>query len=532
MHKILLFIVFLFFGWSQLSGQMLCDNFQPGFVTAEILIPADANLMFNGQPLPLGGIIIAVDQDGNCCAEPVIWMEQDLNITINGQAGGIVGFQNAELLAFLVSKGDSCFTMVNNALFDNDEPAFFESDQLFTLSSFEAFQEFSVSGVDIDNTKCDSLIGRIELDITGGTEPIDFMWAHDQNLSGNIADDLMEGIYAYTITDDNGCSIIDSAEIINAFTFPDFDFQIDSSLSECDTILVSNLLDCNNCSYLWNDSITTVPRIFMEEGIFTVEISNGECMGLDTVEITLGSGLEITAMASESEVCAGDTIFLSASGALDYEWLSNADLINVMDSTAEAVIQDTSLVIAVGKNECYADTVFLSVSLFPLPSVVDSLCGAIGNNAVQLSASGAEEYLWEDNPVGPVSQNDIANPTASPTMSTYYYVNFVDENGCTSRDSVYVDMLDNIEELIPLYNIITPNGDGKNDLLIFDKLETVSQSNLQIYDRWGNVVYEVSMYNNDWGGTVDGEPLPAGTYYYVLNVNGSIFKSNLTLIYE
>ena len=532
MRSTLILLCIVFFGYSQSNAQDVCDNFQPGFVTAEIFIPSTASLLFNGQPLPIGGIIIPVDQDGNCCAEPVIWMEQDINITINGQAGGIVGYQNAELLAFLVSKGDSCFTMVNNALFDNDEAAFFNSDQLFTLSSFQAVQEFSISGVNVENTKCDSLIGEISLDIIGGTEPIEYMWAHDPLLDNGLADGLMEGTYGYTITDDNGCSIIDSSVVINAFSFPDFDFQIDTVLSMCDTIVVSNVEDCNNCTYLWNDSLTTEPRLFMEEGLFTVEISNGECMGMDTVEIALGSRLDISAMASETQVCIGDTIMLSASGGVTYEWASNADVINVMDSMAEAVIRDTSFIRVIGMDDCYADTVLLTVNLFVPPSVVDSLCGAIGNNAIQLNATGAEEYLWEDNPVGPVSQNDIPDPTASPSESTNYYVNFVDENGCQSRDSVYVEMLDNIEDLIPLYNIITPNGDGRNDLLIFDKLETVTQNELKIYNRWGKVVYEVSMYANDWGGLVDGEPLPAGTYYYVLNVNGSIFKSNLTLVYE
>jgi gliding motility-associated-like protein len=528
----LFIVLFFFFDLSQSYAQGICDDYQPGFVTAEIVIPDTAVMSFNGQVLPIGSIIIAVDQDGNCCAEPVVWMEQEISIEINGQAGGIIGYQNGEVLGFLVSEGDSCFTMATNVLFDNDEPAFFESDEVFTLSSFEAFQSFELGQIEIQNTKCDSVIGSILLDVTGGSEPFTYEWSHDSLLMDDLASELMEGTYEYTITDENGCTISDSSVVINAFDFPEFDFQIDSMASECDTIVVTDVADCNNCSYLWFDSLMVETRNFTEAGIFTVSISNGECMGLDTVEIGLLDRLEISAMVSESEVCMGDTVMMLGSGALSYIWNSDADIINAMDSVAEAVILDSTIIEVIGMDACFSDTLLLEVVLFPMPSAGDSLCGALGNNSVQLLAMGAEDYMWEDNPLGPVSDAAIPDPTVSPSESTYYFVNMIDENGCESRDSVFVEIIDDIENAIPLYNLITPNGDGRNDLLIFDKLETVLDNSLLVYDRWGKIVFETENYQNDWGGTRDGDPLPGGTYYYILTLNGQIFKSNLTILYE
>ncbi|MBN2262131.1 MAG: tandem-95 repeat protein, partial [Prolixibacteraceae bacterium] len=81
-----------------------------------------------------------------------------------------------------------------------------------------------------------------------------------------------------------------------------------------------------------------------------------------------------------------------------------------------------------------------------------------------------------------------------------------------------------IEELrVP--EIITPNGDGKNDVLIIDGIEYFPESMLRIYNRYGHVVYVKRGYTSDWDGhsnqgSLGGDkPLPSGTYYYTLEYN-------------
>jgi len=87
-------------------------------------------------------------------------------------------------------------------------------------------------------------------------------------------------------------------------------------------------------------------------------------------------------------------------------------------------------------------------------------------------------------------------------------------------------------------NAITPNGDGKNDQLRFEQLdltpEKYAKNELIIFNRWGDIVYEVRPYLNDWKGTnQSGEDLPTGTYYYILRLdipNGVIVKGNVTIV--
>jgi gliding motility-associated-like protein len=73
-------------------------------------------------------------------------------------------------------------------------------------------------------------------------------------------------------------------------------------------------------------------------------------------------------------------------------------------------------------------------------------------------------------------------------------------------------------------NVITPNGDGVNDALLFPCLENplYPKNKLIIFNQWGDEVYSASPYLNDWQGTYLGKDLPVGTYYYILDLrNGS-----------
>ncbi|WP_185955282.1 T9SS type B sorting domain-containing protein [Solitalea koreensis] len=81
-----------------------------------------------------------------------------------------------------------------------------------------------------------------------------------------------------------------------------------------------------------------------------------------------------------------------------------------------------------------------------------------------------------------------------------------------------------------LPNMITPNGDGKNDFLKFPQMDAFTDNELSVFDRWGNKVYSVKGYQNNWNGT----GLSEGTYFYVLKVRvgGKIhqFKEYLTIV--
>jgi gliding motility-associated-like protein len=79
---------------------------------------------------------------------------------------------------------------------------------------------------------------------------------------------------------------------------------------------------------------------------------------------------------------------------------------------------------------------------------------------------------------------------------------------------------------VVVYNNLTPNGDGINDVLIIDGIEKFKDNSVQIFNRWGSMVYEVDGYNNldkaftgvaNSGLAIGLGVLPSGTYYYAVN---------------
>ena len=83
-------------------------------------------------------------------------------------------------------------------------------------------------------------------------------------------------------------------------------------------------------------------------------------------------------------------------------------------------------------------------------------------------------------------------------------------------------------------SIITPNGDGINDVFVVPCLldnTNFPANRVLIFNQWGDEVYRSSTpYTNDWNGTFDGEDLPAGTYFYIIDFGDGITPLNGFLV--
>ena len=68
------------------------------------------------------------------------------------------------------------------------------------------------------------------------------------------------------------------------------------------------------------------------------------------------------------------------------------------------------------------------------------------------------------------------------------------------------------------YNVITPNGDGQNDLLIIDNVQLYPGNSLAIFNRWGREVYRTTSYNNTTNAWGTDPGIAAGVYYYLFKL--------------
>jgi gliding motility-associated-like protein len=67
-------------------------------------------------------------------------------------------------------------------------------------------------------------------------------------------------------------------------------------------------------------------------------------------------------------------------------------------------------------------------------------------------------------------------------------------------------------------NLISPNGDGKNDTWVIRNIEKYPNNIVRVFDRLGRLVYSASNYNNAWDGIYQGALLPEDTYYYIIEL--------------
>lgn len=88
------------------------------------------------------------------------------------------------------------------------------------------------------------------------------------------------------------------------------------------------------------------------------------------------------------------------------------------------------------------------------------------------------------------------------------------QNSECQYSTVTVDVT--CEDLI-IYNGITPNNDGINDIFVISGVEAYKESSLKIFNRWGQEVYSSSPYLNDWSGQSNGKILPDGTYFFMFD---------------
>lgn len=170
-------------------------------------------------------------------------------------------------------------------------------------------------------------------------------------------------------------------------------------------------------------------------------------------------------------------------------------------------------------NGCYSDTIQYTVSVQPSIAVhMDASPNpVVVNTALQLVDLS---QAYTSNIVA--SNWDLGNGTQlSGTVVPYTFDTPGSYNIClttTSADNCVAEFCETVQvvpaTLVPI-NIITPNGDGKNDLLEFEYLEFYPKNKLEVFNRWGMKIFEAEPYLNNWNA----EDYSDGTYFYVLRVD-------------
>jgi gliding motility-associated-like protein len=214
-------------------------------------------------------------------------------------------------------------------------------------------------------------------------------------------------------------------------------------------------------------------------------------------------------------MCEGESIRLWVDDVhTAYSW-SNGATSSSIDVTAAGIYS----VDVTTTSGCVATTQIEVVTL-PLPVITATadIDKVFAGDTVQLAASGGINYSWS--PVEGLSDPNIANPMANPVRTTTYTVTGDDMNGCTRTAEVTITVGEGIN--VSAKPLFSPNNDGQNDRWVIENIERYPDCTVIIVNRQGNVLYERRpYYGNEWDGTLSGNPVIEGAYYYVIRCEGS-----------
>ena len=226
------------------------------------------------------------------------------------------------------------------------------------------------------------------------------------------------------------------------------------------------------------------------------------------------------------EICPGQTADLvSSSGSmsgstlLSYTWFKDDYLISgsTVDTLAASEEGNYKVRIANGLPTCYSEaTQSLLVQDVVVNAGPDKTMYQGDSVKLEGSSNGNYQYVWK--PSHALSDTTILQPIARPQVSLVYVIKATSSLGCTATDEVLVEVFVPIK--VP--NAFSPNGDGLNDNWVIDGMEKFPNSKVNVFNRWGNSIYtDNNGYRAPWDGMHNGQHLPTGTYYYIIDLKGS-----------
>jgi len=257
----------------------------------------------------------------------------------------------------------------------------------------------------------------------------------------------------------------------------------------------------------------------------TVESDNG-CFsiydGTAAVQEVPVANFNTTNVCDEEEMIFQNQSFIS-SGDLQYDWSFGDDFGISVEENPQYIYDNSgtySVQLTVTAGSLCADSIRANVEVYPLPEpyILAEQDTVSKGYSTQLLAFEGQFFFWE--PGISLSDDDVPNPVATPLETTTYTVTSVDSNACSNTANYKIEVLEDFR--VVATNAVTPDGNGKNDFWVVNNIENYSSCNVRIYDRWGTEVYAKDAYQNDWSGsTQSGEPLPDGTYYYIITFDDS-----------
>jgi len=364
---------------------------------------------------------------------------------------------------------------------------------------------------------------------SSGTTPYTYSWSPTGG-TGQTGTGLSAGTYTVTVQDNCGNSATATVTITQA---PSVTLGASSSIGvSCNggsdgTATITASSGTTPYTYSWIPSgQATSTATGLNAGTYTATAMDN-CGNSVSATVTVTQPSVISQNDSIINILCKNTssgsIIVRTSGGTSpytYTWSSNAG--SQTTATATGLSAGSYTVTITDAHGCSIDsTLTVGTSNRSIYANAGSFQAIAKGQSVTLGGSptgpSLSSYMWT--PDLELNNDTIANPIASPTVTTQYTVTVSDAIGCKATDTVTVYLYPPL--VVP--NFLTPNYSVDNTWKL-DFAQEFPNMEVFIYDRWGKEMYHCQGTYIPWNGTNKGGSIVAdGTYYYVINLNDSKF---------
>ncbi len=281
---------------------------------------------------------------------------------------------------------------------------------------------------------------------------------------------------------------------------------------------------------------------------YTVTVSNGLCISTATISVQpflcVPPTADIQTITNDSictNGCVTFTAVTTGSQPMTYQWVfpgGTPPTSNVANPQVCYLVKGNYPVTLIVVNAYGSDTTLKTnyINVADTPRVFNATGDTtlkIGQTTTIHANGTALNYYWYPNVNGSIACPTCSNTVVQPTVTTKYYVEASNSPYCKRRDSVIVKVDFTCGDFF-VPNAFSPNGDGLNDMVNVHGF-CIGTYNLQIFNRWGEKVFETSSFSDSWDGTFRGKSLDTGVFVYRadgITIDGKPFniKGNITLI--
>lgn len=279
-------------------------------------------------------------------------------------------------------------------------------------------------------------------------------------------------------------------------------------------------------TYLLNGSpATVISPSHLPEGPYTLVYNYTDansCFSSASQSFNIYQQPYLTLQPGDTNLCAGDGITLSASGADNYHWYPAAGLTDSLSPIVYASPMQTTIYTLVGTNNngC-SDTSTIKIGMYRVPNPnlgSDIVLCNISSYTINIDPENMNyDIVWKDGTGG--TSYTVTEP------DTLWVA--ISNNGCIRYDTIIIyPCLD-----IWMPNAFSPNGDGYNETFEGKPTDSdiLADFHLFIYNRWGALLFESEDIKKRWDGTYNSGKCPEGVYYWIMKysvkgVNGKDIK--------